>query len=467
MSVNLKITLGTVNYTDFIHVTAAKVSQPSIVLWEDWITMPVTNYNFVIPDLDPENYYVSFYDAPTSSSVGTLQSQMIVNAFTGDTLLERRFYTVDGGRDVDPAEGDLSITDPYLIGKTISGFFKEGFRYYEGGIEYEFDSLTGKIDILTDVTLSSAEKVVIEIIYKQTAITSGGGAGLYDGTITVTEPARSLLASEINARIRLNGSATTQVITLPLLDSFSTDKGFYFDNTIGGTPVQVKLLTAGSDKIFFSGFNTGNNYFDEFWVSVGEHLLLRKYGDNWEIIGDYKGISVGEKVTLGYKNHPGILYEMGQQIDGDKYPRLWWWINNVLPLTHKYTRGIGGTIDPDRRGQFSLHTTEKKFWMPFTVYMTERGLHNFDVPGSGDPSRLIPYPGGFQSGQVGDHKHNIKYHWENERGGSSSPNLGTVSFLKPNQKGGNLYNETGITESNGINNENRVENVGVIYARRI
>ena len=142
MSVNLKVTLGTVNFTDYIHVTASKVSDPSTIVWEDWIDVPVTNYNFIIPGLDPENYYVRYYDAPTDSSLGTLQSELIVNALTGEFLYERRFYTVDGPGDYDPSDSDTGITDPYLIGKNVTGVFKEGKRYLDPESEFTFRDLS-------------------------------------------------------------------------------------------------------------------------------------------------------------------------------------------------------------------------------------------------------------------------------------------------------------------------------------
>lgn len=469
MSVNLKITLGAVNYTDYLHVTAAKVSQPSVVIWETWIVMPVSNYNFVIPGLDPENYYVSFYDAPTSASLGTLQSQMIVNAFTGDTLIERRFYICGGEGATDPADGALSIVDPYLIGKTVSGFFKEAFRYYQSGVEFDFDNTTGTINILTGVPLSSGEKVTVEIFYKNEnpSNTSSGVGGLYEGTITVTEATRTLSALEVNSRVRLNASTTQQVITLPILSSFADGKGFYFDNSIGGTAIQVKLLCGGTDNILFDGFNVSSNLFSEFWVSRGEHLLLRKYGSYWEVIGDYEGVHVGEKVTLGYNGHPNTLVEMNQLLSGDDYPRLWWWINNVLPATNKYTRNSAGDINTARVGQFSLHATEKKFWMPYTIYMAERGLHNFNSAGVGDPNRIVPYPGGYQAAQVGTHKHTIRYFWNNRIDTGPTDGVGRVGFINPNNKIGFNTNETGTTDDNAFSAENRVANVGVIFARRI
>lgn len=338
MAIDLKISLGTVNYTDYLHVTASKVSTPSAIAWENWIDVPVTNYNFIIPGLDPENYFIRYYDAATIGALGTLVAELYVNALSGEWEYERRFYTCGGGNLGDPLDGDLAIIDPYLVDKNVTAVFKEAFRYYNPTGEYFFDKPNGAINILTGIPFALGEKIAVEIKYKVANTNNAAGGGLYNGTINVPEATRTLLAAEVNKRLRLIGSAATQVITLPLLSALGIDNGYYFDNSIGGVAVQPKILLSGSDKIRYNGFDIPTNLFDEFWVSRGEHLLLKKF-DNayWEVVLDYRGVSVGEKVTLGYRNHPNILIEDFGLYSGDVYPRLWWWINNVLPANHKYT----------------------------------------------------------------------------------------------------------------------------------
>lgn len=461
--VNLKISLGTVNYTDFLRVTACKVSSPTVVAYETYIDVPVTNYNFIIPDLDPENYIVSYYDAPTNPSTGTLVMQLIVNALTSDILYERRFYTCGGDGDYDPADGDTSITDPYLINKNVTGVFKEGFRYFEPITEFSFDDETGEVAVLNGTSFTLLEKFIVEIKYNVQQQTQDSGGGLYSQTITVTEATKTLTSSDIGARVRCVGTASTQVITLPSLSTFSEDRGLYFDNSCGGQAVQVKLLLPGTEKIRYNGFMAASDLFSEFWVSKGEHLLIRKYDDTyWEVIGDYAGVHVGEKVTLGYNAHPNILVEQAQLIDGDEYPRLWWWINNVLPATHYY---IDDTVTDtvftgylqSKTGQFAIHSTLKKFRMPFTVYMTERGLHNFLTAGSGDPEREVPYPGGFQEEAIMEHDHGLRLKLGDDENGNYIDNSNDST-----QRG--LF--LGTTEKAG-GPENRTRNIGVVYGRRI
>lgn len=470
----LKINVGTVNYTDYLHVTVAKVSAPSIIIWENWIDVPVTNYTFIIPDLDPEVYYVTYYDAPDITSLGTVVMQQVVQAQTGNVVRERKFYTCgDGG--VNPVDGDVSLTDPYLISKEITGVFKEGYRYYEPDIEWTFDGATGKISLINGTAFSEGEKFIVEINYNQEipdSPTSDGG-GLYKGILTITDATYTINTGDVGKRIRLNGSGITQVITLPALSSFASGNGLYLDNSVGGTAAQVKLLLPGTDKIRFSGFGPSFTQFSEFWVSRGEHLLIRKFNDSyWEVITDYAGVHVGEKVTLGYGAHPNTLPEDGRLIDGDEYPRLWWWLNNVLPATHQYiddnvVSDILFIASPSKIGQFAKHSTLKKFRMPNTQALSERGLKSFVGSGT-DSTRSVNYPGGYQEEKVGRHQHQIKYFWDNRRGSNSSSNYGAMSFITPNEIGGHVVNKTGISEYNGNEGDvNTVKNTGVIYARRI
>lgn len=459
MPVNLKVTLGTVNYTDWMHVTAAKVSTPSLIAWQVWIDVPISNYNFVIPNLDPENYLVSYYDAPTNSSMGTLVAQLIVNALTGDVLYERRFYTCGGSNPGDPAAGGNSITDPYLINKNVTGVFKEAFRYFKPVDEFTFDDTTGQILIQTGVTFSIDEVVSVEIKYSvaNSGAVIGGGTGLYDLNLDVPETSRTLLAAEINTRVRLIGSAAWQSLTLPALSALSVGNGFYFDNTVGGMSVQPKILLPGTDRIRYNGFMAASDLFAEFWVSKGEHLLIKKYDDNyWEVHLDYKGTNVGERLAAGYKGMPGTLPEDGAEIDGNEYGRLWWWIINVLPATH-YISDDTGTQVPARRGQFIIKPATKKILMPNTQGLSDKGLADFNAYGTDTANRPYDYPGGYQDEMVKDHTHDNSHVW-NETGGGHLASGG-------NSDEGGISDKTGGVTGGGT--EQRVKNNGVIYSRRI
>ena len=473
MSVNLKITLGVVNYVHFLRVTASKVATPGAIAYEKYITVPVTNYNFIISGLDPEIYYIRYYDAATNPSIGTLVAELVVNALTGEFMYERRFYTVNGAGLYDPANGSLQITDPYLINKKVVGFFKEGFRYYEPVTEFTTDPATGIVAILTGVSLSSGEKVTLEIQYAVANTTSTASVGLYNGSIDVPELTRTLLVAELNTRVKFIGTAATQVITLPALSSFAANNGYYIDNSVGGVAVQVKIILNGVDKIRFNGFNVSTTIFMEFWVSLGEHLLLRKLNDTyWEVITDYKGTNVGEKVTLGYAKHPNILLENFALKNADEYPRLWWWLTNVLPATHYYTVAdiVNATPTLNKTGQFIIDTAGRRFRMPSTTDLSEKGLANFDVYGIDTGNRSIDYPGGLQNDMVKDHGHLATLN-ENGTDNSSGVPFSKAAMTDNNNiaKGTSITNR-GVVDSagNAIGDvEQRVKNIGVIYGRRI
>lgn len=463
--INLKVTLGTVNYTDYLHVTASKVSAPNLILWEDWIDVPVMNYNFIIPNLDPENYYVRYYDSPNDSSLGTLVAELVVNAITSEVLYERRFYSVGGAGEHDPAPGSTSLEDPYLIGKNVTGVFKEGFRYLWPDVEYSFDSDVGKINILYGVALAKDEVFIVELKYNVGVSSAPPAAPLpFTTTIDVEDAEYVLSTDEIDCRLRCAGLGSVQSIELVSLASIPEGRGWYLDNSSKGVAVQVKILTKGSDKLRFTGFMTGDDLFSEIWVSKGDQFKIIKSDGVWEIIGDYKGMNVGERIAAGFGAHPNTLPENGSLIDGDEYPRLWWWLNNVLPANFKYQSAsvtdVGFTHTANRRGQFCLHPTLKKFRMPDTTGLVDKGLASFDTFGSDVTNRPVDYPGGFQAEMVGKHTHPFK---PGRNGGiDSNPNGGGI---RQNNTNPFTFNDGYVLENSGT--QNRVDNNGVIFLRRI
>jgi hypothetical protein len=458
--VNLKVTLGTVNYTNFLHVTASKVASPSSVVWQTWIDVPVSNYNFIIPGLDPENYYVRYYDAPTNSALGTLAIELLVNAVTGDTIMERRFYTCGDNGSSDPVDGANQIIDSYLIGKNLTGCFKEGFRYLIPDTDYVYYIDAGRVDIVNGTAFSTGEVFAVEIKYNTGISAAPVGAALYSGTLTVTEATKTLTAVDKDKRIRCVGTGSTQVITLPTLASVAVENGFYFDNTCGGVATQVKIVLPGSEKIRYNGFMAASDLFAEFWVSKGEHLLIRKFDDTyWEVITDYKGIEVGNRQAATYNAMPGWLPEDGRLLDGDEYPRLWWWLNTIVPNTHYIVddtvTGSGYTHPAAKVGQFVLHSSLKKFRLPNTQNISEKGLKGFTTFGTDSAARPIDYPGGFQNQAIMSHGHTIPH----KKDGSGS---GGFTVALNGAADGSVWN---TSDTGGA--KNIVENFGVIYLRKI
>lgn len=440
MSINIKSTLGTVNFTDWLHITVTKVPTGSPIVWETWIDVPVSNHNFVISPLDPENYYIRAYDAPTDTALGSLVIEVLVNGLTGEFIFERRYYTVGGAGTYDPADGDAGITDPYLVDKNVTGWFKEQFRYLIPEIEFSFDDTTGNAAMINGDRLSAGEVVCIEIKYEAGNTSTSSGGGLYAGTISVTEATKTLLAADRNKRVRCVGTDSTQVITLPALSSLTAEDGFYFDNACGGKALQVKLLLDGGDRIRFTGFMhvendmTSIDELAEFWVDRGKQVLIRKItSDYFEIITPYDGINVGERFSGTHKFHPLAIIADGQTgsdaLDGDEYPRIWWFINNRVAATHvivddnvintNYTHPAG------KKGLWVRHSTLKKFRSGNWQELVEKGLKNFRTYG-GDTTRIYDYPGGEQLQAVMNHRH---FNAVSTNSSSTTPIVATQSII--------------------------------------
>lgn len=460
---DLKIVLGTVNYTDYLRVSAIKVSDVGATeVFIEYIDTPVSNYTLVIPGLDPDNYYINFRDAPTTSDLGTLVSQAFVNALSGEWEYERRFYRVGAlpsGASID-ATGAI-ITDSYLVGRNVTGAHKEGFRYLILDDEVVHDDTAGTLT-MTDFPLSDNEVLAVEIKYNVASSSTTSATGLFSDTISVTAATYSVDVADKYKRFSLDCAGTKQEVTLPALSSCVTGDFFYFEHRRDGVQAQSRIVTAGTDKILYNGLAIGTTELSELWVSKGGGLYLRKEVDNWEVIGDYEGHRVGERMAGGFKDHVLWLPEDGALIDGDEYPALYWWIRNVLPNTHyvtddtvtsgSYTHPVG------KEGLFVIHSSSKAFRMPKTEGLSERGLLDFGSYGA-DTARVYDYPGGVQNGQVGEFTTTLAvpkgYSY------SGSPNVGRFS------NGNNNPQNVDWTLTMNSGKENRVKNFGVIYLRRI
>ena len=302
----------------------------------------------------------------------------------------------------------------------------------------------------------------VEIKYSVSNVDTGSavtGGGLYSGRLVVSSPTYTLSIDDIGKRVILLSSGATQVITMPALSSIADDQGFYFDNSFGGVAMQPKIIFPGADRLLYNGMMAASDLFAEFWVSKGEHLLVRRFSSSLHFLGlDYQGTRVGERMSLNFKGQPGWLPENGALYDGDEYGRLWWYINNQLPVTHVITddnvTSISYAHPTAKPGQFVKHSTLKKFRVPNTQNLSERGLKDFITYGTDTANRPYDYPGGYMAEMVGPHTHTgvpLKVN-DVDRGGSSS--LFSVD------------NNNGVTDVN-TGTENRVKNFGVIYCVHI
>jgi hypothetical protein len=458
MPITSTLVLGTVNYTDWLRVSYAKVSDPTTEVFVQYIDVPVTSYTLIVPNLEPTNYLVSFRDAPTNVALGTLVSQAFYNALTGEFEYERRFYTI-GALPIGVSNTTNVLTDPYLMNKNVTGLFKEGFRYLEPTAEFAHDSAAGTETLITG-EFSGGEKWMAEIKYNTGTSGVTAAAGLFSGTVSVTAATYSVLAADKSKRHSLDCAGTKQLVTMCPLSSVATGDYFYFEHKRSGVQAQSRIILPGTDKILFNGFNLASNQLTELWVSKGESLYLRKEGSFWEVIFDYAGTRVGEQRDATFLNHPNYLPENGVLCDGDEYPGLYWWIKNVMPVAQKIIDdnviNPGYTHPGNKQGMFVIHSTLRKFRLPNTQGLTKKGLKDFVTYGT-DSERFIDQPGGWQDGQVKEYTETVG----DSEGAAASP----VGISTGDTYQGGSFHFRRIKRNFGL--KAWVENIGVIFLRRI
>ena len=465
MPVTLKVVLGEVNFTDYLRVTAAKVSAPSTDVFVEYINTPVSSYVLVIPGLDPDDYYLRFYDAPDTLSTGTLVSEAYVNAQSGEFEYERRFYRI-GSLPSGVTLTGTTLYDPYLENKNVTGVFKEGLRYLDPDTEWTFDDAAAEIELTgTAMDLAIDEVLIVEIKYNVGLTASVSTASIFADTITVTAATYTINATDKGKRFCLDCLGPKQEVTMPPLSSLATGDIIYLEHKRDGVQAQSRIVTSGTDKVLFNGFDLGTNELDTLFLSKGQSLYFRKEDSYWEIIFDYAGTRVGERMSSTWRNQPNWIPEDGRLMDGDEYPGLYWWLREVVDNTHYITddtvTGGGYTHPAGKEGLFVIHSALKKFRMPNTQGLSERGLLDFDSYGA-DTARVYDYPGGVQNDT------NKKF-W--------SGTHTTLDILKEDGTNTEIGTDSGAGSPNirqGVNidqtkfsDEVRVKNIGVIYMRHI
>lgn len=458
----IRLGIGQVNITNTLIAVARKTTTPlTIEAQESYAPPHPTTRNVVVPavgDIDPVIYYVDFYESANGTSFDLLLIQLVYDLKNKIIISERRFYRVGSGNPTDPDPDQKILADAYLDGKTISGVFKEGFRYLRPDTEPVPEYLPhtgGGIELQGDLQFSQDETYTIEISYLANQSTGAGGGGLYSG-VELIDTDTTLSVSYRNKRLRTEaGASSTLVVTLESLASVIDGTFYHFTNN-GGTHNQTKILPAGSETIKYNGEN-----YPEMWVGKGEYLRIVRTGSFWEAELAHPFIlQVGERFSGTWKDHPNCKPEDATLYDGDEWPRIWWWIKNKLPSTHYITDDAvigGGYLHPqDRLGQFVIHSTLKKFRLPSTRDLTEKGLNSFTVYGI-DSDRNYDYPGGYQPDAVGQVIVPLKK-GNGYSGGGANPN-----WFAPGDPGHSQGTDN-ITINAGKNNW--VKNFGVIFMRR-
>lgn len=473
---NLRMTLGQVNIVDHMIIRLRLTTAPlAVVASESYAPPHPTTRNVVVPasgSIAPDEYYIDVYESSDGITLGLLLGQFIHKITDTSSALEWRFYKVGNGDVGDPDPGSVTLTDPYLAGKSLSAVFKQGYGPLtpDPYTFKEYDFATDTITLLGGQIFSNEE--IVAILLENPTAPSGvsGGSGIFSNVITLTT-STSINSTHYNARLRCEDTGSTiQVHTLP--DAAAVPEGtiFYFMQNQGANS-QTKILCSGANTI-----RLGENNYPEVSIGKGEWIHIEKRTISsvhmYEVVGVHAGVEqVGERFSAGTRVHPNCKPEDGTLYDGDQWPRIWYWITNVLPADHVITDDTvtnGGYAHPTGKvGQFVRHSSLKKFRVPNTQNITERGIKT--VAGFGtDTTRVYDYPGGMQNESVAPHIHSPLY-GDNAQHSSSSSSTGSPSRWLVNNNADNNTGEiidsvTGPPTGNPI--EARVKNIAVVYTRR-
>lgn len=458
----IRLGVGQVNITNHLIAVARKTTTPlAIEAQESYAPPHPATRNVVVPatgDIDPVIYYVDFYESSDGIAFDLLLSQFVYDLKNQIVISERRFYVVNGPNLTDPPPNQKILSDAYLDGKTISGFFKTGYGYLrpntENVIEWE-PYAGGGIELQDPLEFSDGEVYCVEISYLADQV-QGSGGGLYSGVSLISSDT-TLNSSYRNKRLRCESAASNKlVVTLEALASVP-DGTFYHFTSNGGNQNQTRILPDGTETIKYNGES-----YTEMSIGKGEFVRITKTGSFWEAeLAHHNILQVGERFAGAWKDHPSTKPEDSALYDGDEWPRIWWWITTKLPSTHYVTdddvTDVGYIHPVGKEGLFVKHSTLKKFRMPNSQNLSERGLKDFNTYGT-DGQRAYDYPGGYQTEMIGLHNHvtNIT-HGHSYTGG---PNVSTVG------NGSNSPQSFPYTSNMNSGTENRVNNIGVIYLRR-
>jgi hypothetical protein len=456
----IRLGVGQVNITNHLIGVARKTTTPLVIEAQEPYAPPhPTTRNVVIPaagDIDPVIYYVDFYESSDGIAFDLLLSQFVYDLKNQIVIAERRFYLVGGAQSYDPPADQDTLTDAYLDGKTITGFFKTGYGYLRPNTESVTEWVTvggGGIQLQNNLIFSADEVYCVEISYLSDQ-TQVSGAGMYSG-VQLIDTDTTLNSLYRNKRLRCESAASNKLVVTLESVALVPDGTFYHFTSNGGNQNQTRVLPNGAETIKYNGEN-----YTEISIGKGEFVRIVKVASIWEAELTHPFVlQVGERFSGTWKDQPSCKPEDGTLYDGDEWPRIWWWISNKLPSTHKVTDDNvinGGYIHPPNQpGLFVVHSTLKKFRVPNTQSLSERGLKNFTTYNT-DEARNYDYPGGLQDEMVGPHTHPLP------RDASGSQDIQSLVVTSNADEGITSASLTG----NNTGTENRVKNFGVIFMRR-
>lgn len=301
--------------------------------------------NFLFPNLDPGTYIVIIYTSVDGETLNNLIIDFFQDAKDDGSTQELRFYVVDGPDDIDPVAGTNKISDPYFIGKDVSGLFQAGNRELKKATEWFINS-DGDIEYLTDMVggtpyLNYTQSVwVVTITIAQVANSTSGQT--FGDAIEIT--ADTLFISTMyNKDIYAKAAGTTIKLTLNALATYTQQKGFRLVHDGGNAPNLVLQLAPGDIARFM-----GDDY-NQIILGIGEgidcliktisgspKLYTKPINGQWDRVGEVLAWDAEDKVNTLPLNNPVTEYDL------TVYLRLKWLLDE-LPLTSKTTYALFDT----------------------------------------------------------------------------------------------------------------------------
>jgi hypothetical protein len=354
----IRLSIGQVNIPDYLIINVREVGNPTVIVQSHVEPPPVpASFNLLFSGLADVVHYVDFRQSADGISQGLLLGTFVYDVKNETIISERRFYRVNGPGPYDPTDLDTSITDPYFDGKTVSGVFKEGFRFLRDGVEW---SQTGDtVNITFDpgvIVFMDNEIVSVEITYKAAA--SASSTTFPKGIIEITADI-TLDASHENNFMEVNSGANTLTITLPPFSMIPENTKYQF-STENGTQRYTKIVI---DNMSVNYAMVSGVQRTVLYMGRSENLVLIKKGNymrsDWK--GDYT--RVGDIV---YRDAPPLnsVGHFGAWEDIANVIRLYEWYVNLLDPSYFGTGTYPATPSGANRHKWVVDLVNNKIWIP-------------------------------------------------------------------------------------------------------
>lgn len=393
-----------------------------------------TAFTFQWSNLVDGVYIVKVNQSVDGIALGPIMHDFWVSSVTNTVVFARKFYTVGGANPEDPAPNQTMLSDPFLNGKTVIGFFKEGFRYLKENVEW-IPVAGGGVQLQGIHTFyDTGEVATVEYTTPVATSVAASPAALSDIIFLVSDT--SLSATHYNKTLFVTPDANTNKITFPFLSTIPDATVFLLHHDRGLAP-NVEATASGAELFRFRGQDkTAIHLGIGEWIRIvkkGSRFYVTDFHGQWDRVGERIGCDENDRDNMLYAGQPGVTF------DGNVYKRIYDYILNELPAPLKVTMADynvtfvapspdGGTYYLNR-GKYAIDTIAKTFKLPD---MTGKSL-KFESSAAGS----------YQHDNVGPHEHNLLKLTSAQHSASSSPVDGNANVLV--NAGGTISAVSGTT----------------------